>query len=494
MAGKVRSKPAKDSKTPTQSQPAAGCGTLPRRATSVAVAIAVVAGAVFARTWPETVARGPGGSAFDALRAGACDFGSPDSPGTVQALEISQLSGLQLPAGLRCPVVIRGLAEAEVWRELGRWADLKALERQTPSSVGFDASTDGEFAYWDNNSLLSETVRRVGAIRQGYTKVRAPRRAFFEALAQGPGSALGSVRFGGSLPTFSRDVARSLGPRTLELTPGGQAASPPSLWLSAAGSFSTAHYDSFHNVFIMLGGEKQMLLSPPVDAHRFHIYPGTHPLARQARKHFGRLGTPRQSDLPAATRVLSTNVRGGEALFIPAGWVHHVTAVSSSTSLALTALPPEHDTFNSWMVEGSAAVLPFLATGGEWTTKRTVAALRVFTPALLKAVDFGASWSQDPLDIFANVSYGLQTRKELGLPAELPAFRPCSRPSKTDKQAAEAAAAQVARRFNTFQEELRGLYIIPYLETALSKVAGAVRDIAKIMQITTSFVQTCLLA
>jgi len=406
----------------------------------------------------------------------------------VQALNLSELGGTPLPAGLRCPVVLR-LAEAEAWAELRRWGDFSELERRTPSTVAFDASSSGEFAYWDNASLLAPAVRSAGLLRQGYRKVRARRRDFFKALTQGSDSALGSVRFGGKVADFSSDAARGLAARARELAPGGPAASAPSLWLSAGGSYSTAHYDSFHNLFIMLGGEKHVLLSPATDAPLFHIYPGTHPLARQARRHFG------QAEAPASARVLAASVRGGEALFIPAGWLHHVTARSAAVSLALTVLPQEHHDFNAWMVEGGGSVLPFLAAAGAWDTPRLAAALRAFTPALLESVEFGEAWArreEDPLETFVNVNYGIQTRRELGWPPRLPAYGPCGQPGAADREAARAAAAQVARRFNAFQEELRGLYIMPYLETALSRVAGAERDPAKIMQITVGFVETCL--
>eukprot|EP00969_Alexandrium_andersonii_P255907 11312908-Alexandrium_andersonii.AAC.1 len=48
------------------------------------------------------------------------------------------------------------------------------------------------------------------------------------------------------------------------------------------------------------------------------------------------------------------------------------------------------------------------------------------------------------LDVLVNVSYGLETCAEFGLPAKLPAYRPCDEPSSGDRRAAEAAARNAA--------------------------------------------------
>jgi len=312
------------------------------------------------------------------------------------------------------------------------------------------------------------------------------------------------VRYGGEVSEFSREIARSIeGPALSALAPQSGTASRRSLWLGTPGSFSTAHYDNFHNVFVMLSGEKEFLLSPPTDAPLFKIFPGTHPLARQARRHWGRRSL-QQEGAPASlanatagprdARLLAVTLHSGEALFLPAGWLHHVTALSTAVSVALTSNPVEHGEFNSWMVQGYE-VLPFISDG--WTMGRMIASLRVFIPALLRDLGFGseprlANW--DPLRIMVSDSYGQETRKEIGIPLRLPEFHlGCVDASADDRKAAEDGAAKVAARFKEFQEDLMPIYIMPYLETALSKVAGGETDPARIMGTTIAFIETCLL-
>lgn len=328
-------------------------------------------------------------------------------------------------------------------------------------------------------------------------------RTFFAALAGKFDASLGAVRYGGDVSEFSREIARSLaGPALSALAPESATASRRSLWLGTPGSFSTAHYDNFHNVFVMLGGEKEFLLSPPTDAPLFKIFPGTHPLARQARWHFGRR-FPKQEGASASpasaaagprdARLLAVTLRSGEALFLPSGWIHHVTALSTAISVALTSNPAEHGEFNRWMVQGHE-VLPFISDG--WTAGRMIGSLRVFIPALLRDLGFGSDprlANFNPLHIMVNDGYGQETRNEIGIP-RLPKWHlGCVDATADDRKAAEAGALKVAARFKQFQEDLIPVYIMPYLETALSKVAFQETDPARIMATTVAFVEMCLL-
>ncbi|CAK0848716.1 unnamed protein product [Prorocentrum cordatum] len=125
--------------------------------------------------------------------------------------------------------------------------DIDQLEKLTSGSITFDASSSGEFAYWDNNSLLAPIVRDVGVAGQGYTKVTGKKRGFFAALRKGQGSPFGAVRYGGPIKTHFGDLDVEQ-EHLAELPLAGSRSL--SLWLSSAGSYSTAHMDSFHNVFI----------------------------------------------------------------------------------------------------------------------------------------------------------------------------------------------------------------------------------------------------
>ncbi|CAK0848715.1 unnamed protein product [Prorocentrum cordatum] len=142
------------------------------------------------------------------------------------------------------------------------------------------------------------------------------------------------------------------------------------------------------------------------------------------------------------------------------------------------------------MQSGTHAVLPFTAVNGPWTTERLAKTIPAFISALLKKLG-KASGDANPLHVLANISYGLQTRQELGWPP-LQRYPFCGPPAKEDKRAAASAAKVIAKRFAEFRGDLVGPYIGPYLETTLSRVAGGEKNPSKIMAQAVSYVETCL--
>jgi len=184
-------------------------------------------------------------------------------------------------------------------------------------------------------------VRAKGITDQGFTKVKAKRRDFFKALQLPPDeSKFGSVRYGGSLDKWSRELRKEIGDGLSVLRPPGPAQTEFSLWMSSAGSFSSLHYDSWNNLYAMLAGQKRVVLVPPWEAHRLEMYPTAHPRARQARLYGSRgadaVGSASDWNWPAGLRFFEVTIGPGEALYIPAGWSHHLTALSTASSLALT--------------------------------------------------------------------------------------------------------------------------------------------------------------
>lgn len=254
----------------------------------------------------------------------------------------------------------------------------------------------------------------------------------------------------------------------------------------------------------MLAGEKQVVLVPPGDAHLLEMYPLAHPRARQARLHFGARGMELRPDdpvgnatawtWPAGVRFFETTLRPGEAVYIPAGWSHHLTALRPAVSFAMTTLPKEHFDFNTWMQGGSLNIMPFMAKGGEWTTSRLAATLRVFMPAVLKALGFGKDgrFGFDPLQVMKDVSYGEAVRRETGMPLDVDYPR-CGKPTAADRKLALEAAADVVARFQQYDEALIGLYIMPYLENTISRVAGSASGVVNILGFTVGYVEKCLL-
>ena len=97
-----------------------------------------------------------------------------------------------------------------------------------------------------------------------------------------------------------------------------------SLWLSGwRGSKSSVHYDAFHNLLVVVAGEKRVLLWPP--AETAHLHP--HQLGSESGNHAAvDVAHPeRHAGFgDALGRAIAVTLRAGDALFIPEGFWHQV--------------------------------------------------------------------------------------------------------------------------------------------------------------------------
>merc|ERR1712216_602123 len=121
---------------------------------------------------------------------------------------------------------------------------------------------------------------------------------------------------------------------------------------------------------------------------------------------------------------------------------------------------------------------------------QTAAALRIFVPTILKGLGFdtedGFPW--DPLKLLTSVSYSESVRLESGIPVNAD-YPQCGKPSASEKQLAKEAALGVVARFKQFDKDLIVLYILPYLENIVSRVAGSSRDVPEILGLTLGFIE-----
>lgn len=101
--------------------------------------------------------------------------------------------------------------------------------------------------------------------------------------------------------------------------PGGMA-----LWLGPAGTTTTLHRDSYDILFCQLHGAKRWRLIPPTDAAL---------LARVSAPY-----TTLAPEEVEGALVKEVLVEAGQALFVPAGWWHHVHALEPSCSISVMAL------------------------------------------------------------------------------------------------------------------------------------------------------------
>lgn len=115
------------------------------------------------------------------------------------------------------------------------------------------------------------------------------------------------------LPSFLAPVARPRG---------------VSLWAGPKGTRTRPHFDPHNVLLLQVEGEKRVRLSPrpsPGMAARFDGY-------------------YLRGDLdPARDRVFEVHLAAGEALFVPAAWIHEVIALAPSMTLSFVSFPwPNH--------------------------------------------------------------------------------------------------------------------------------------------------------
>lgn len=109
------------------------------------------------------------------------------------------------------------------------------------------------------------------------------------------------------------------------------------IWYGPAGTVTNLHHDVMNILFHQVYGWKHIILISPTSTHRVSnsvgVYSDVDPFA------------PDLERFPAfeGVRQLHVTVGPGEALFIPVGWWHHVTALETSISISSTSFRfPNH--------------------------------------------------------------------------------------------------------------------------------------------------------
>ena len=108
------------------------------------------------------------------------------------------------------------------------------------------------------------------------------------------------------------------------------------LWFGPAGTVTPLHYDSSSILFCQVFGRKQLIMASPLEVG---LLEGAH--------HMYSAVDPERANHPGRGQVTFKRIvlEPGEALFIPAGWWHHVRALDVSISLAVNhfARPNNYD-------------------------------------------------------------------------------------------------------------------------------------------------------
>jgi len=112
------------------------------------------------------------------------------------------------------------------------------------------------------------------------------------------------------------------------------------LWIGPAGTVTSLHHDTSNILFCQVLGRKRVHL----------VAPDEPAMLRHTRGVYSRLDPERRGPEWLDTQFYDLTLGPGDALFIPAGWWHHVRALDPSISLAVNAFTRENDF--SWFKPG----------------------------------------------------------------------------------------------------------------------------------------------
>jgi lysine-specific demethylase 8/hypoxia-inducible factor 1-alpha inhibitor (HIF hydroxylase) len=109
---------------------------------------------------------------------------------------------------------------------------------------------------------------------------------------------------------------------------GLKAMSDANLWIGPGGHVEPLHYDPMDGVLMQLRGAKQVRLLPPAETRNLYPFPllggALRPWFSQAYLESPAADQPRLAD--AARAMVTVELGEGDALYMPAGWWHEVTA------------------------------------------------------------------------------------------------------------------------------------------------------------------------
>ena len=205
----------------------------------------------------------------------------------------------------------------------GALADWPALERWTPSylaeKVGA-AEVEVQSGRNDNPDfeLYKDRHRR-----------KMPFDSFIEAIGDGNfGNDLYMTAF--NSPSNRAALApldEDLGELSDYLTPG-----PGMMWMGPAGTFTPLHFDLTNNLIAQVVGAKHLTLLPPSETQRLynhkHVFSAVHDITDEAQL--------RQHPRAREAQAFEVDLEPADALFVPIGWWHQVTALDFSVTLTYT--------------------------------------------------------------------------------------------------------------------------------------------------------------
>ena len=219
------------------------------------------------------------------------------------------------------PVILRG--GASHWPALSNWTD-SYLMSSTAGTIGVGLSRTTHFK---TRSVTIVQMDAGHAFRTIATSADPETRYYMKNIVLARSSLapltddLGSIRL---LPRDASSPNRKTKPEAL-------------FWMGQRGTITPMHSDPHANVVILVRGAKKFTLASP--AWSTHLYPEsvTSPTFWYSQVgdigRFDIAGSGERFPKFRAVRLHSLHLRAGDALFIPAGWWHHVENLDTSISI-----------------------------------------------------------------------------------------------------------------------------------------------------------------
>lgn len=292
------------------------------------------------------------------------------------------------------PVIITGSPAAR-WRATALW-NPRYVSQHVSELRNVYASTNPVFLYYhddeDDDTQRKIRQHRARGWRESYTLVDMPTRQFFrtcERLAEPGQLSNGTFVYysanleqwsGNSKQDITNDVPRGEAARAFAVPAHMarvDAEQEALVWLGCDQVTASFHYDTVHNFFVQLQGDKLWALLPPTAHSHVYMHPRTHPSWTQSRildpsrvddKVFPRFAT--------ITGARTARLGPGEVLYVPPVWFHAVRASGTVASLSLWTDAIVYDQIQT----AFASPLPFEA---DWSPQRRVLSAAYYISQLL---------------------------------------------------------------------------------------------------------------
>lgn len=215
------------------------------------------------------------------------------------------------------------------WPAFGRWSPAYFRERYGAVSVNITDSRESDPFYDAHTEQHARTVRLDEFVSR---VLDAGESNDFYMVAKNRNAA------GPELRSLFDDVVLPSGWFREE-----QQFTSTALWFGPAGTVTPLHHDGSSILFCQVHGRKRWRLASPLETA----------LLEGARAMYSAIDPEHLPSEPALGVTFKDFVlEPGEALFIPAGWWHHVRALDVSISLAMNHFAKEND-FDAWYTPGA---------------------------------------------------------------------------------------------------------------------------------------------